>query len=110
MFRPPFLPVRFRRVIFLLGGAGISMSISGHADSGAASPQPAAASVKAARPAAEAGNAVGFKLLRQGGEGHPRENVFLSPTSLSLALAMAYNGAGGATKAAMAHALGVPDD
>jgi serpin B len=48
--------------------------------------------------------------MRQIGEEKPGENVFLSPTSLSLALAMAYNGAGGTTKAAMAHALGVPDD
>jgi serpin B len=89
---------------------GIAGSAPGRPDANAAPPKTAPETAQAARPAAEASNAFGFKLLRQAFREQPRENVFLSPTSLSIALAMAYNGAGGATKAAMAHALGVPDD
>lgn len=47
----------------------------------------------------------GFKLFNQidaqGGSG----NIFISPTSIAIALAMTYNGAGGETKEAMTKAL-----
>jgi len=66
---------------------------------------PASAAVDARAVAATA-NDFGFRLLaelRQGTGG----NVFISPTSLSMALSMTYNGAVGATKDGMARALGV---
>ena len=44
----------------------------------------------------------GFKLLTELYNQNPNENVFISPLSISLALTMTYNGAGGATKQAMA--------
>jgi serine protease inhibitor len=43
------------------------------------------------------------KLLKQ----DPNTNVFVSPTSISFALAMAYNGAGGKTREAMARVLDI---
>ncbi len=54
-----------------------------------------------------ASNDLGFRLYaqlaKQGGE----SNIFISPTSIGLALAMTYNGAEGTTKEAMAKALGL---
>ncbi len=44
-----------------------------------------------------------FHALREEGAG---DNIFISPASVSLALAMTYNGAGGETSAAMADVLG----
>jgi serpin B len=114
MFRQRLLSARNGRTALLIGGAGVLVSISassnGRADAGAPPPKIAPETARAAQSAADASNGFGFRLLRQVFQEQPRENVFLSPTSLSIALAMAYNGAGGATKAAMAHALGVPDD
>lgn len=53
-----------------------------------------------------ASNTFGYRLLkllaRQQGTG----NAFISPLSIELALAMAYNGSGGSTSTAMARALG----
>ncbi|MFO7295789.1 MAG: serpin family protein [Clostridia bacterium] len=48
-----------------------------------------------------------FKLFKQLIEQQPHENVFISPTSIAMALAMTYNGADGETKEAMAKALEV---
>ncbi len=45
-----------------------------------------------------------FKLF-QAIESEPTENVFISPTSVALALSMAYNGADGTTRSAMNQAL-----
>ncbi|MHB0938119.1 MAG: serpin family protein [Armatimonadota bacterium] len=50
-------------------------------------------------------NDLGFRLFAKLNTGN--ENVFISPASIELALAMTYNGAGGATKTAMAKALGI---
>ncbi|MFQ4139730.1 serpin family protein [Nodosilinea sp. PGN35] len=47
----------------------------------------------------------GFTLFDQLRQATPDENVLVSPTSVALALAMAYNGAGGETQAAIAHTL-----
>jgi serine protease inhibitor len=47
----------------------------------------------------------GFALLAQLRQQTPDQNVLVSPTSVALALAMAYNGAGGETQAAIAQAL-----
>jgi len=52
-------------------------------------------------------NDLGFRLFTELGD-NP-ENVFISPASIELALAMTYNGAGGATQAAMAKALDVSE-
>ncbi len=48
-----------------------------------------------------------FKLFKQLIEQQPGKNVFISPTSIAMALAMTYNGADGETKDAMAKALEV---
>ncbi|WOD39281.1 serpin family protein [Nodosilinea sp. E11] len=47
----------------------------------------------------------GFALFEQLRQATPQENVLVSPTSVALALAMAYNGAGGETQQAIADAL-----
>jgi serpin B len=63
-----------------------------------------------ASPAVAAANAFGFNLFHKLTAGKP-DNVFISPTSLMLALAMTYNGAGGQTQAEMARVLqisGIP--
>jgi serpin B len=49
--------------------------------------------------------AFGFDLLKQECASRPKENVFISPLSVYLALAMAENGAGGETKQAMRKVL-----
>jgi hypothetical protein len=56
------------------------------------------------------GHGFAFDLLRevttQAGD---EENVFISPLSVSLALAMTYNGAGGSTQTAMHQAMQLPE-
>ncbi|WP_161821537.1 serpin family protein [Sporotomaculum syntrophicum] len=47
----------------------------------------------------------GFKLFHELAQGDPGQNIFVSPASVSMALAMTYNGADGATKEAMAKVL-----
>ncbi|HEY3269218.1 MAG TPA: serpin family protein, partial [Armatimonadota bacterium] len=54
-----------------------------------------------------AGNALGWKLLPKFAATKPEGNVFFSPYSIAAAASMAYNGAGGQTKAEMARALGL---
>src|SRR5499426_156435 len=54
---------------------------------------------------AAASNAFGFDLFQQLQRQGANKNVFFSPLSVSLALAMTYNGAAGETKKAMARAL-----
>lgn len=46
-----------------------------------------------------------FKLFKQLIEQQPDKNLFISPTSIAMVLAMAYNGADGETKDVMAKAL-----
>jgi serine protease inhibitor len=60
------------------------------------------------QPAVAAANAFGFNLFHKLTTDNTN-NVFISPTSLMLALAMCYNGAGGGTKTAIAKALQVSD-
>jgi len=50
-------------------------------------------------------NGLGFRLFTE--LGNDTKNVFISPASIELALAMTYNGAGGATKEAMTKAMGL---
>ena len=49
----------------------------------------------------------GLRLFKELAAEQPKGNVFISPTSIALALAMAYNGAAGETRTAMAQALGL---
>ncbi|MEA5450720.1 serpin family protein [Leptolyngbya sp. CCNP1308] len=51
----------------------------------------------------------GFALFERLRQATPDENVLVSPTSVALALAMAYNGAGGETQAAIAATLQLHD-
>ena len=53
-------------------------------------------------------NRFGLKLARELAAARPGENIFISPLSVFLALAMTGNGAAGSTKAAMWHTLGLP--
>lgn len=52
-------------------------------------------------------NDLGFRLFAELGD--KPENIFISPASIELALAMTYNGAGSATQEAMAKTLGVSE-
>src|SRR5215470_13113777 len=54
---------------------------------------------------AAASNAFGFDLFQQLRRQDANKNVFFSPLSVTIALAMTYNGAAGETKNAMARAL-----
>jgi serine protease inhibitor len=54
---------------------------------------------------AAASNAFGFDLFQQLKRQETNKNVFFSPLSVTVALAMTYNGAAGETKKAMARAL-----
>lgn len=51
----------------------------------------------------------GFKLFAQIRQHTGNQNVFISPTSIAIALGMTYNGADGKTQQAMAKALGLQD-
>ncbi|MBD1825878.1 serpin family protein [Cyanobacteria bacterium FACHB-DQ100] len=53
----------------------------------------------------EANTKFGFKLFSEVLKQDRNKNVFVSPSSVAIALSMAYNGANGETKAAMAKAL-----
>jgi serpin B len=64
--------------------------------------------VDKAKIAAEAQNAFGLKLLARVAMERRHENVFVSPSSIFLALAMLENGAAGKTRVAMRHTLEVP--
>jgi len=66
-------------------------------------------SVEAAKISATAGRSFGVRLLRDMVDGAPRQNVFISPLSIFLALQMAENGAAGATRTAMRKTLDLPD-
>lgn len=48
-----------------------------------------------------------FDLFREILDEKPSRNIFISPASVSMALAMTYNGAGGETRRAMVKALGL---
>ena len=52
-------------------------------------------------------NDLGFRLFAEMSRADGDKNIFISPASIELALAMTYNGAGGTTKTAMAKAMGL---
>ena len=54
-------------------------------------------------------NAFGFKLLNELSKTDAGQNIFISPASVALALAMANNGANGETQKAIAQVLGTPN-
>jgi serine protease inhibitor len=54
-------------------------------------------------------NAFGFDMFRTINNNDSSKNVFISPLSISLALAMTYNGADGETKTEMQNTLRFPD-
>lgn len=58
--------------------------------------------------ASEAMNDMGLKMVAALSARRPRQNVFISPLSIFMALAMTESGAGGATKDAMRQALAIP--
>lgn len=58
---------------------------------------------------ARSSNDFGWRLLQTIAAEAGTENTFISPLSVTLALAMAYNGAGGETETAMRTTLGFPD-
>jgi serpin B len=66
-------------------------------------------SVETARIAVAAENRFGLQLLRDIVDRKPRQNVFISPLSVFLALHMAENGSAGATRIAMRKTLALPD-
>jgi serpin B len=53
----------------------------------------------------ESDNVFGLEIFREIREESNKENIMISPLSISVALAMAYNGAGGDTKTEMENAL-----
>lgn len=53
----------------------------------------------------DANTRFGFKLFQQLQQQQPDTNIFVSPSSLAIALSMTYNGANGATQTAMNEAL-----
>ncbi|GAB4315321.1 MAG: serpin family protein [Candidatus Zixiibacteriota bacterium] len=55
----------------------------------------------------EANTRFAMRLFREVATPNPSENVFISPPSVAVALAMTYNGADGETREAMARALNV---
>jgi len=55
----------------------------------------------------KATNDFGFRLYRELAKTDAAANIFISPASIELALAMTYNGAEGTTKEAMAETLGL---
>jgi serpin B len=58
---------------------------------------------------AQTSNAFGWRLLHAMAAEKGEKNLFISPLSVTLALAMAYNGAGGETESAMRTTLGFPE-
>ena len=79
------------------------------ADVDLAPDEPAAPTVPttaAASSVTSAMNDLGFRLLGELSKADGTKNVFISPASIELALAMTYNGANGNTKATMAKSLG----
>jgi serpin B len=74
----------------------------------AATAQPVGRGGPGMQVAATAQNTFGLRLLAQVAGERRQENVFLSPTSVFLALAMAETGAAGSTRAAIRSTLDVP--
>jgi len=99
-------------VSLVLGGLwGCGSGNSSPASPLDALPPAVAAAARSATPVngglVAANNTFGFQLFRELRKTDAGKNVFISPTSLSLALEIAYNGAQGQTQTAMAQTLGL---
>lgn len=86
-------------VLLLLTGA--ALALAGHFAGG----QPARPTVPST--VTTATNDFGFRLYANLANSNGEQNLFISPLSLELALAMTYNGARGGTQQAMANTLGL---
>lgn len=73
----------------------------------AAQPETRKADLKVDSRLVNATNAFGFQLYHKLATSNGKKNLFISPTSIEMALGMTYNGAVGSTKQAMANTLGV---
>ena len=98
-------------VVLLLVLAGLvsqqeATSVSSFARPSAAAPQLVAAEVKAnTTQLVNANNRFGFALFRQLQSKSPAQNIFISPYSVEIALAMTRNGAAGSTHTEMSQTL-----
>ncbi|HOT36220.1 MAG TPA: serpin family protein [Candidatus Latescibacteria bacterium] len=92
-------------VLLLAGCDEITRSGDPGGATGAADPRLAKEAVPPAL--VDANMRFAFGIYQRLVETPPAENLFISPASISLALAMAYNGAAGNTKEAMARTLGL---
>jgi serpin B len=95
-------------------GSGDSAVSPASGTVGTATPAASAAPAVPVSPAAKAGagaaNGFGLAIFSQVAAGSAGKNVFLSPTSLSLALSMAASGTSGDTHRAISATLGMPED
>lgn len=92
------------------GGSSGQSSTSSTPLSGVTSPPPAVAQAKAENTPVDpalvvADNGFGLSLLQTLIQGSPNTNIAISPTSVAMALQIAYNGAAGSTQTAMAQTL-----
>ena len=99
------LAVALMAAILALSAVGCSGSVAPPKDE--AKPKPPDPPTVVEPGVVRANSMFGFDLLRQISRAEPGKNVFISPVSLSTALAMTYNGAGGETSKAMAKTLGL---
>ncbi len=107
----------FLSTITHLGLVAIALYLAGCArvsepDNAAVSPSPSPSAVSQSTPSdgvdaqfVAAQNRFAFKLFSQIDAQSDGDNIFISPTSIAIALAMTYNGADGDTQAAMARTL-----
>jgi serine protease inhibitor len=95
--------------VFVAGGCIITRSTENDLDIGNAGADPALAKVAPDPGVVAAANGFGINMLKDLVAEKPTENVFISPTSISMALGMTYNGAGGSTATEMADVLGITD-
>lgn len=88
----------------------VAVAVAGVLRVDAAQQKPREAAERVDSRIVDANTGFGFRMLKQlSNAGGNKANVVISPTSLSLALSMTYNGAAGSTKTAMAKALGYAD-
>lgn len=105
--KKPFFIFPFSLFIFLLSSGFSSCQKENTFPDGEPIPISLSANQKAL---VENGQGFAFDLLREvTANADQEENVFISPLSVSLALAMTYNGAGGSTQTAMHQAMQLPE-
>jgi serine protease inhibitor len=105
--RPIWLYPVIGAACLLLAVARPSLANSNNFDMSPLKASPA--QVENARPSASAVTDFGTSLVADMAAKQPRKNIFVSPLSVFLALSMAETGSEGKTRAAIRHALSVPD-